>query len=103
MTVPKPEFDPYAFLGEHGSFLRWCVLTVSKGFTAADDGQERACEVLAAIDAEAERRARARVVDACPVCGTETIHVPCAECHDVGTVVDDAGEIIDCPECTEEP
>lgn len=29
---------------------RWCVLTVSKGFTAEHDGQVAACELLARLD-----------------------------------------------------
>lgn len=39
-------------LEKHRDFLRWCLLTVSKGFTADADGQKRACEVLKELDSE---------------------------------------------------
>lgn len=39
-----------ALTGEDLRLIRWCVLTVSKGFTAEHDGQKAACALLAKLD-----------------------------------------------------
>jgi len=49
------------FSDEDMRLIRWCVLTVSKGFTAEHDGQVAAAQLLTRIDGQDKRKALAEI------------------------------------------
>jgi hypothetical protein len=85
----KSPTEAYQLTPEDFRLARWCVLTVSKGFVAAPDGQSAAADLFRRLDAidtlkasaarlEAElaaEKARADARDAAPFA------MSCGECH----------------------